>query len=211
MRSVTLIAIGLLLTLSGCATRWTVFGHSMGGSAATDNAAQPAATVPAAPAAQIAETVPSRPAPPLELTKIEAVEVKFTPAASEKIAAEPQFTRAGLVAAIEAALRAQKLLDESGPGSGDTLEIVIDGFVTRATSNAVIFGYVLSTGTLQGHLEVLASDGKLLRSSRIQARSRLTRPAGADQASSFEPLYRGFADLTARNLTGAPEPVAVNH
>jgi hypothetical protein len=225
MRTKGLLAIALLLTLSGCAARWTVFGHSMGGSAPVDTGSKPAdpaavalpaTTTSPASTAQIPEattptTTAPRPASAAELPKIKSVKVTFTPTARDKVAAEPRFTEDGLVAAITGELRAQKLLDESGAGAGDTLEILIDDFVIHTTSNAVIFGYVLSSGTLKGHLEVLAPDGKPLRNSRIQARSSLTKPAGADQANFFEPLYKGFADLTARNLTGAPEPVAVNH
>lgn len=174
------------------------------GDPSPDNAAQPAVTPP--PSAST-----TRPAATPELWKIKTVKVTFTPAAQEKVAAEPQFTADALLAAIETELRAQKLLDESDPEANDTLGIVIDNFATRSASNAVIFGYALSVGTLEGNLRVLAADGQELRSTRIQARSRLTKPAGTGQLNFFEPLYRGFAALTARNLTGAPEPVGVNH
>jgi hypothetical protein len=237
MRMLSVVVVCVLLPLAGCATRWTVFGHSMGGPAAegagqpavtaaapaagaTPAAAAPASAAAPAPAVASASTVAraAATAPPAvpESTRFTAVTIAFTPAAKEKIAAEPQFTPGELFAAVKTELRAQKLLDESDPGAGDTLGIVIDDFATRPTSNAVLFGFVFSTATLKGNLEVLTSDGKELRNMRIAARSSLTKPvdttaAGNGQSNFFTPLYRGFAELTARNLTGAPEPVAVNH
>jgi hypothetical protein len=184
-------------------------GTDPASAAPTERAPVPAYPIPRPNAA--APVIASQPTSAAESSNIKAVKVTFTPAAQDQVAAEPQFTSAGLLAAVEGQLHSHKLLDEPGPDAGDTIEILIEDFGTHTTSNAVIFGYVLSTGTLKGKLDVLAPDGTLVRSSRIQTRSRLTQPAGADQTISFQPLYEGFADLTARTLTGAPEPVAVNH
>jgi hypothetical protein len=146
-----------------------------------------------------------------QTSRFTAVNLTFSPYAQTRLAAEPQFEPAGLSNAIETELRGQRLLDESNPEGGDTLSIVIDDFTARPSSNAVVFGYILSTGTLEGSLAVLTADGQQRRTAKIHAHARLVQAVNSGQPPSLQPLYQGFAGATARNLTGAAEPVAVNH
>jgi hypothetical protein len=209
LRNAGLLTICLLAALSGCATRWTVFGHSMGGTA-SDGDAKPTVAAPASATQSVATTAP-QPGGPSTGWKAKAVEVTFTASGRAKLATDPRFNQDDLLTAIVSELRAHALLDESNPGTGERLGIVIDDFASRPATNAVVFGYILSTGTLQGEVVRLASDGEALQSSKVRVRVHLTDPAGSGRADFFRPLYRGFAELTVRKLTGAAEPVGVNH
>jgi hypothetical protein len=218
MRPLTLAPVAALMTLSGCAG-WVVFGHTIEGKQTT---AMPAATQsrpttqappisqPQSPAAQPAPTVAAptstAPTPPLspDAPMLKAVTITFTPAAQQKIAAEPQFQQATLRTAIETELRAHKLLADNDPHARGTVEISIDDFATHPTSNAVMFGYVLGTGTLAGNIEVHAADGKEPKDARITAESRVAKSVNGEQANPFGPLYRRFATATVNSLTGKP-------
>ena len=202
------VAAAALMSLSGCAG-WVVFGHTIQGPQPAPPA-QPLLTTqvptPQPPPAQ----VPSAPPASLETPMLKAVTLTFTPAAQQKIAAEPQFQQATLLTAIESELRAHKLLDASDPRARGTAEISIDDFATRPASNAVVFGYILGTGTLSGNVAVHAVAGNALRDARITAQSHLAKPVSDGQANPFGPLYHRFAAATVDSLTGTtstqPEP-----
>jgi hypothetical protein len=186
------VAAAALMSLSGCAG-WVVFGHTIQGP-------QPATTV----------QPPSAPSVLPDTPMLKAVTLTFTPAAQEKIASEPQFQQATLLTAIESELRAHRLLDANDPHARGTAEISIDDFATRPTSNAVVFGYILGTGTLSGNVAVHAVPGNALRDARITAQSHLAKPVSDGQSNPFGPLYHRFAAATVDSLTGTtstqPEP-----
>jgi len=200
MRTLTLFPVAAaLMTLSGCAG-WVVFGHTIEGK---PPAAAPATAValPAAqpnPAAQPAPISPASPDAPL----LKAVTVTFTPAALQKIAAEPQFQQSTLLLAIETELRAHQILAVNDPHARGTLEISIDDFATRPTSNAVVFGYILGTDTLTANMAMRAATGKEPKDTRITAESHMAKSVSGGQANPFEPLYRRFAAATVNSLTG---------
>jgi hypothetical protein len=222
MRTLTLIPVAAaLMTLSGCAG-WVVFGHTIEGKppvvapAATQPppesepppAAEPApppatanalTAVQPNPATQPAPTSPTSPDAPL----LKAVTVTFTPAAQQKIAAEPQFQQAMLLTTIENDLHAHNLLAANDPHARGTLEISIDDFATRSTSNAVVFGYILGTGTLTANMEMRTAAGEDPKDTRVTAESRVAKSVNGGQANPFEPLYRRFAAATVNSLTGA--------
>jgi hypothetical protein len=203
MRVLTVFLAPVVMTLSCCAG-WVVFGHTIEG-----QRQQPSAVAPPAPttdhpyAAQPAPSPPPVAVPSARMLK--SVTVRFTPAAREKIAAEPQFKEDRLLATIEDELRAHKLFDDSDSRATGTLEVSIDDFATRPLSNAVVFGYVLGNGTLTGRIEVRNAEGREPRDSRINAESRVEKPVSAEQSNAFGPLYRKFADLTVDSLNGAYE------
>ena len=202
------IAAAALMSLSGCAG-WVVFGHTIQGPQPALPAQPPLTTqvpTPQPPPAQVPSAPPASPETPM----LKAVTLTFTPAAQQKIAAEPQFQQATLLTAIESELRAHKLLDANDPHARGTAEISIDDFATRPTSNAVVFGYILGTGTLSGNVAVHAAAGNALRDARITAQSHLAKPVSDGQANPFGPLYHRFAAATVDSLTGTtstqPEP-----
>jgi hypothetical protein len=216
MRTLTLFPVtAALMTLSGCAG-WVVFGHTIEGKppaaapAATQlsPAAEPAQSPATAnaltaaqpnPAAQPATTSPASPDAPL----LKAVTVTFTPAAQQKIAAEPQFQQAMLLTTIENDLRAHNLLAANDPHARGTLKISIDDFATHPASNAVVFGYMLGTSTLTANIEVHTAAGKDSRDTRITAESRVAKSANGGQTNPFDPLYHRFAAATVSSLSGA--------
>jgi hypothetical protein len=184
-----------LMGLSGCAG-WVVFGHTIQGP-------QPVAAPPT-------PQLPLAPPPSVDTPMLKAVTLTITPAAQQKIAAEPQFQQAILLSAIESELQAHKLLDANDPHARGTADISIDDFATRPASNAVVFGYILGTGTLSGNVAVHSAAGNALRDARITAQSHLAKPVGDGKANPFGPLYHRFAAATVDSLTGTtstpPEP-----
>jgi hypothetical protein len=231
MRTFTQLAVAaVVLMLSGCAG-WVVFGHTIEGKQPAAEvqptpAPQPTPTSRSAPATQAASAPPPSSATQLatatrlvpaplpttppsgaspETLLLKAVTVTFTPTAQQKIAAEPQFKQTKLLTAIESELRAHKLLDASDPRASGSLAISIDDFADKPTSNAVVFGYILGTGTLTGNMELHATaGGQELKDSRITAESRLAKSASDGQANPFAPLYHRFAAATVNSLTGKP-------
>jgi hypothetical protein len=213
MRTLTLLPVTAALTmLSGCAG-WVVFGHTIQGdrsaAAAAPSSAAPAPS-PEPPPSSAAPTPPAAaaaPAAPL----LRAVTVTFSPAAQQKLAGEPQFNQATLLTTIEAELRAHKLLDAADPRASASLHISIDDFENKPTSNAVVFGYILGTGTLAGNMEVRAAAGKDTKDTRVSAESRLTRSVSGGEANPFAPLYHRFAAATVTSLTGTPAQLDEPH
>ena len=199
MRTLTLLPVAAALTmLSGCAG-WVVFGHTIqvdrsAATAAPSSAASPPSSAPPTPPAAGA------PAAPL----LKAVTVTFSLAAQKKLAAEPQFNQATLLTTIETELRAHKLLDAADPCASGSLHISIDDFKNEPTSNAVVFGYILGTGTLTGNMEVRAGAGKHTKDTRVSAESRVTRSVTGGETNPFAPLYHRFAAATVNSLTGTP-------
>jgi hypothetical protein len=202
MRTLTLLLVPVVMTLSGCAG-WVVFGHTIEGERPKSAVAPPASTTDHPYAGQPTPTPAPVAVPPTRMLK--SVTVSFTPAAREKIAAEPQFKEDRLLAVIESELRAHKLFDDSDSRATGTLEVSIDDFATRPLSNAVVFGYVLGNGTLAGHIELHNADGNGPRHSRINAESRVEKPVSTEPSNAFGPLYRKFADLTVDSLNSAYE------
>ncbi len=214
MRKLLIPAAAALMMLSGCAG-WVVFGHTIQGhQPATAPQPPPAtqvSTIQSAPSqAPVATQPPSPPPASPDAPLLKAVTITFTPTAQQKIASEPQFQQAALLSAIESELRAHKLLDANDPRARGTADISIDDFATRPASNAVVFGYILGTGTLSGNVSIHAAESNAFRDARLTAQSHLAKPVSDAQANPFGPLYHRFAAATVDSLTGTtstpPEP-----
>jgi hypothetical protein len=123
--------------------------------------------------------------------------------AREEGAAEAGFREDELLKALNAELRARRLVGDNSRADDPTLEISIEEFSNRPTSNAVLFGYNMSAGTLAGTASMRDAQGRELRRFEVHARSRLVVAADAEAGSGLESLYRRFARLTADNLSGA--------
>jgi hypothetical protein len=221
MRRLALFLVLVTMMLSGCAG-WVVFGHTIGEGHPTP-AGQSAPQVPVAPQAPVVPRTPVAPqtgaAPQTTVasrvsaalpagSKLTAVRVSFTPEVKKKVNADPRFKDGALLTAIERELRSRKLLNDNDPADATadrTVEVVIDDFATGASSNAVVFGYVLGTGTLAGIIDVRDAAGQELQTFRIKTDSRLATPADDEQAQPLQALYHKFADLTVDNLTGVPQ------
>ena len=107
-----------------------------------------------------------------------------------------------------------KLLDETNSGARGTAEISIDDFAVRPTSNAVIFGRIISAGTLNADIRVRDADGRDLRSLKVEAASQVSVAASGDTQDPLGALYHRFAVLAADRLAGVvsrPEQAADQH
>jgi hypothetical protein len=144
---------------------------------------------------------------------VKAVTLTLTSQAAGKAGSDPRFKEGVLLDALEHTLRARKLLDEKDPTASGSLEVSIEDFATRATTNAVVLGYNLGTGTLAGDVTIRDAAGKKVRSFPIRAHSRLASLASDDKASASSdkaasglgPLYHRFAKLTANGVAGTEE------
>jgi hypothetical protein len=192
------------------------------GAAATAAAADPAAAAAdradaAATAATAASTSAGStssqsraPATPSHVAHaVKAVSIVVTPEAAAKVTGDAsRFTADALLNAIKAELKSRKLLDEHDPHASGTAEIVVDGLATRPTTNAVLFGYRMLAGTLEGDIRVTGASDTDTTGARIVAESRLTVSASGDDENPLGPLYRKFAVLAADRLAGiASRPV----
>lgn len=134
---------------------------------------------------------------------VKAVDIVVTPEATAKVTGDAsRFTADALLDAIKTELKSRKLLDEQDPRASGTAEIVVDGLATRPTTNAILFGYKMLAGTLEGDIRVTGASDTDSTGSRIVAESRLTVSASGDDKNPLAPLYRRFAVLAADHLAG---------
>lgn len=224
MRALFLVPVALVL--SGCG-RWVVFGHTFESEPAAQqavppqpgtapsSAAQPAApdstgaqptSAPSANQPLAATTPPGQASLAPSRSPLQGVTVTLTSAAQEQAATDPRFKQDAVVAAVESELRARKLLAEDGVKPERTVTIVIDDFATHPTSNAVIFGYVTSEGTLTGDVDVRATSGQQLQAFQVTAKSRLVTRASGEDNQALHALYRKFAKLAVDKLSGTSKP-----
>jgi hypothetical protein len=184
--------VGLLFVLgllAGCG-KVVVFGHVIGEErTATEVSAQPAPAL--ATETKSTESTP-RPAPATGRA-VSDVTVQITPQAADE-----RFHSAALTEAIKNELSSRRLLN---PDAYATAEVSIDGVKIEPASNAVLFGYVISNGTLNGELLVREA-GAGSPPQRIDARAKLSIAANGTTKEPLDPLYRRFAVLTADRLAG---------
>jgi hypothetical protein len=217
MRCVVLSGLMVAL-LAGCG-QVMVFGHVVGErrtSEETKSEATPAASPTAAsetppPPAPGASTgsasTPAEPRlaahSPLVTHAVKAVNVTVTAEAAAKVTGDAsRFAADALLEAIRTELRSRKLLDEQNPQATGTAEIIVDDLATRPTTNAVVFGYKMLAGTLEGDIRVTGAGDTESTGSRIVAQSKLTVAANGDDKNPLGPLYRRFAVLAADRLAG---------
>jgi hypothetical protein len=187
------LQLALLLTvglLAGCG-QVAVFGHTIGEKHS--------------PSEVKADSIPTPQAavsPRIQMVK--DVRLVLTPQAATKVANDAKFNADTLLEAIKGELRSRKLLDDTDSRANGTAEISIDDFAMRPTSNAVVFGYLLNAGTLNGEIRVRDTDGKDLQNFRVEAESQVSIAASGETKNPLEPLYRRFAVLAGDNLAGTP-------
>jgi hypothetical protein len=113
-----------------------------------------------------------------------------------------RFTADALLDAIKTELKSRKLLDDQSPNASGTAEIIVDDLATRPTTNAILFGYKMLAGTLEGDIRVTGSSDTDSTGTRIVAQSKLTIAASGEDKNPLGPLYRRFAVLAADRLAG---------
>lgn len=82
----------------------------------------------------------------------------------------------------------------------------IDEFVVEPTSNAVLFGYIISDAKLSGTVRVRDGHRNEALNVPIEARVKLSVPAKDRSAVTLDALYRRFAVLACDRLAGVETP-----
>ena len=206
MRRLSILSVLIAAMLAGCG-QVIVFGHVMreGNSSVQPKEEGSGSGGPAPQATAPASAAASSPPPaksPAIAHVVKAVNLTITPEASARVTGDAsRFTADALLDAIKSELRSRKLLDEQSANASGTAEIVVDGLATRATTNAIVFGYKMLAGTLEGDIRVTGA-GVESTGSRIVAESKLTIAASGDDKNPLGPLYRRFAVLAADRLAG---------
>ncbi len=180
-----------VIGLAGCAGS-VIFGHTIG---------EERPIGPEQSAAKEQPNPPSRQAPDSVARTVKVVTISVDPQAKEKLAADSRFKQDGLRAAVEGELRARHVFNDGDARASRTVEIAIDDFDARPTSNAVVFGYTFAAGVLAANIKVRDADGKDMEDFRIEANAHLASRASED-ANPLGQLYRRFATLTVDHLTG---------
>jgi hypothetical protein len=135
---------------------------------------------------------------------LKTVSLSLTSQVAEKVTSDARFSTDALLAAIKNELKARKLFDESDARSIGTADILIDEYAMQRTSNVILFGNIISAGTLNGSVRVRDDQGRELQSHRIEAQARVSIPESGETVNPFGPLYRRFAAVAADNLAGTP-------
>ena len=189
-----LVSLGLL---AGCG-EVIVFGHTVREGSSSAHAKTDASPVAQGGASQaVGETTTS---PAVRIVK--AVTLSLSPQASTRVAGDARFNADALREAINNELRARKLLDEREASDRPVAHISIDEFDVHPTTNAIVFGYIPSAGTLKGDVRVSDTGGDE-QTFRVEADSRFSI-AEKGEDNPLKPLYRRFANLVADRLDGTP-------
>jgi len=192
MTRLAILSVLIVTLLAGCG-QVIVFGHVVGERKESAEP-QPESTAP---------TSSSYTASPRLTHAVKAVNLTITPEAAAKVTGDAgRFTANALLDAIRTELKTRKLLDEQDPQASGTAEIVVDDLATRQTTNAIVFGYKMLAGTLEGDVRVTGATGTGSTGSRIVAESKLTLAVNGNDKNPLGPLYRRFAVLAADRLAG---------
>jgi hypothetical protein len=192
-----LLAVVNVALLAGCG-QVVVFGHVVGEGKAPEVAQTAAPTETKDSQAVVATTVPA----------FKSITLKVAPNATDNVASSTPFEPELLLEALRTELRARKLLDEENPQLASTAEVQVSEVSVRPSTNAVVFGYQMMSGTLIGDVHLAGA------ALHVLADTRLTIPVDDENRKKdpLGPLYRRFALLTADRIQGVeskPDPSTV--
>ncbi|MET0280792.1 MAG: hypothetical protein ABW278_06645 [Steroidobacteraceae bacterium] len=131
-----------------------------------------------------------------------AATLRFATATQRQIDDEPRFSARLLRDTILAELTTRGMLGEQAEGR--VVDIQIDEFSLRNTTNVVVFGNIASAGKLAAVLRIPGTDGGSPREARVRVEASLNLRKDDASAQSLEKLYRRFAVAIADELAGAP-------
>jgi hypothetical protein len=221
MPRLQIVLILLCGSIAGCG-QVSVFGHTIGEKPASQgNAdsghAESAASEPVKPEPNKAEppnaatmvtetTVPTKVASSTvtlpHIQKVKSVTIALTPKIAAQVADDSRFNADALLAAIKSELQTRKVLDGIDLHVNATAEVLLDEYSLRPTSNAIVFGNIISNGTLNGSIRLLDAQGHDLSGYRVEAATRVSIPASGESKNPLGPLYREFAIMTGHALDG---------
>jgi hypothetical protein len=193
-----MVLIFLAGLISGCG-QVVVFGHTIGEKTASEvNTNSTAASQDA--------TAPSGHAPKdktLSIPLIRSVTLVLTPQVAGQVTNDSRFDRDALLTAISSELKSRKLLDETN-SHASTAEVSIEEYAMRPTSNVILFGNIISAGTLNGSIQLRDELGRDFPLRHIEADSQVSIPASGQTINPLGRLYRQFAIVTANVLDSTP-------
>jgi hypothetical protein len=197
LQTVPLLLLG---AIAGCG-QVVMFGHTIGEEhPASTVKAEPTVTSAASPAAA---ATPKNQAP--QVQRVNSVTIVITPQAATKVDIDSRFSADALLLAIKAELQTRKLFDDLDSGASGAAVISIDDYSMQPTSNVILFGNIISAGTLNGDIRMRDGQGNDLPNRRVEAKARVSIPANGESKNPLEPLYRQFAVNIANNLAGTPK------
>lgn len=134
---------------------------------------------------------------------VSAVLIKFTAEAQQQMQDEPRFTARALRETVLDELNGRGLLREGGGGS--LVDIQVDQFSLRNTSNVVVFGSIATAGKLGAVLEMQSAAGSPLKRADVRVEAALTLRKDGENPEELHKLYRRFAQALADEIasTGA--------
>lgn len=100
---------------------------------------------------------------------------------------------------IRAKLSAAQLIDAS---AAHNIGVTITGVRVRSSFSAVMLGVLAGADSVDGDVNVLDKDGKVLRTFKVSASYAFGGFGGGIDSVRLNYLYEKFADLTAAELTG---------
>jgi len=194
LQIVMVVVSGLI---SGCG-QVSVFGKTIG---EKQPAVQANVEATATPAAVVTPSVQAPPQVALQVYKVKSVTVALTPQAAVKVADDSRFNTDALLAEVKKELQSRKLLDDTD-SHATTMEISLDDYAMRRTSNVILFGNIISAGTLSGTMRLRNGEGSELQMRRIDAGAQVSIPANGESTNPLGTLYRQFSVLVANSLDG---------
>ena len=201
------IAMALLSGLTSGCGQVAVFGRTIGEKPASQaSAAATAAPESAAPSAKMpASKLRTDMVEPIPTIK--SVTLTLAPQVAAQVADDARFNREALLTAVRSELQLRKLLNEAD-SRGSAVDITIDAYGMRPTSNAIVFGNIVSAGTLSGRMQLRDAQGNELPIRNIESAAQVSIPATGQSANPLARLYREFAVVTANSIDGTlPKPV----
>jgi len=100
---------------------------------------------------------------------------------------------------VRAKLTAAQLVDAA---AAHTIGVTITGVRVRSSFSAVMFGALAGADSVDGDVNVLDKDGKVLRTFKVSASYAFGGFGGGIDSVRLNYLYEKFADLTAAELSG---------
>jgi hypothetical protein len=132
--------------------------------------------------------------------QVSAVLFKFSAAAQQQMQDEPRFTARALRDAVVEELTTRGLLGEAS--GGGLVDLQVDDFSLRNTSNVVVFGSIATAGKLGAVLEVQAAGGGLVKKAEVRVEVSLTLRKDGENPDELRKLYRRFAQAVADEIAG---------
>lgn len=138
---------------------------------------------------------------------VAAVLIKFTAEAQQQMQDEPRFTARALREAVLEELGSRGLLREGS--TGNLVDLQVDQFSLRNTSNVVVFGSIATAGKLGAVLDMQTAAASPLKRAEVRVEVALTLRKDGENPDELRKLYRRFAQAVADEIAGTA-PTAAN-